>query len=86
MAFTRLDRNLLLRVSKHLQTAAGAADALVNRHREAGQLTLAARSKSDADRLHRDLRDVDQLRRRLEVAYPQSMKAPAPVEPAPTEA
>jgi hypothetical protein len=78
VAFSRLDRNLLVRVAKHLQVMAGKADALVDQHRGSGSISLAAAAKADADRIHRDLRDVEGLRKRLEGAYPDSMKAPPP--------
>lgn len=68
MAFTRLDRNLLVRVGKVMAQAAGAADAKVAAARDRGDLKLAGREKTQADILHRDLRDLEELRKRLEKA------------------
>ena len=68
MAFTRLDRNLLVRVGKVMTQAAAAADARVAGARDRGDLKLAGREKTQADILHRDLRDLEELRKRLEKA------------------
>lgn len=75
--FSRVDRNLLLRVGKHL------ADAAQLEENGYGQNWGASAEARDAkrrfDRLHRDRRDLDALRKRLEAAHPDSLSpAPAP--------
>lgn len=81
MAFTRLDRNLLARVTTHLKGAAGQADAKHRQATAAGNFAVAKVAKADADRLHRDARDLAALRGRLEAVYPEATK-PIPEDPA----
>ena len=80
--FTRVDRNLLLRVGKHLQAAAklefngyGANWGADAESREA---------KKRYDRLLRDERDLEAMRKRLEAAFPAAT-APLAQEASTTE-
>lgn len=68
MGFTRLDRNLLVRVGKELARVASEQDAKVAAVRDSGDLKQAQKEKSRADVLHRDLRDLEELRHRLTAA------------------
>lgn len=76
--FTREDRNLLVRVGKVLKSD------LVSVERLLGDSTLAPADRHDTkalrDRLLRDARDLEGLRKRLEAAHPQALQAPGTIE------
>lgn len=68
--FTRVDRNLLLRVGKHLAAAAQLEENGYGQNW--GASSDAREAKKRFDRLHRDRRDLDALRKRLEAAFPSA--------------
>lgn len=77
--FTRVDRNLLVRIGKQL-----AEDAQTEENgygNNWGGSADAREAKRRFDRLQRDRRDLEALRKRLEASFPEST-APAPVEAA----
>ena len=61
-AVNKIDLNLLARVSRHLKAQATQAHA---RAAEALNTPEYRRLKDLSDRLHRDIRDLDDLRRKL---------------------
>ena len=72
--FTREDRNLLVRVGKLLRAEVDAAEGVVA---DAAGSADAKATRARRDRLLRDERDLEGLRKRLEAAHPDSLKAPA---------
>lgn len=77
MDITKLDRNLLLRVGRNLQAMAEDQDVRVKAAIEGGHMKQAKVEKAEADRQHRDLRDLLALRRRIEAALKKPAAAPA---------
>ena len=77
--FTREDRNLLVRVGKFLRTEVETAERLAG---EGSGVEAAKAHRSLRDRLLRDERDLEGLRKRLEAAHPQALQAAGKVAPA----
>lgn len=78
MAFNRLDRNLLVRVGQHLKDAALLEEQSYGKPSGWGSTPEARESKARFDRLQRDVRDLEALRKRMEIAHPD-MKVLVPV-------
>ena len=70
MSFTRTDRALLIRIGGHLRDQA--MNLQVEHGLNWGATTESRAAKKDHDRLLRDERDLEALRRRLEAQVPPS--------------
>lgn len=68
MVFTKLDGNLLTRVVRRMRAAAVNQDASVSAAITAGDLEAAKERRAEAGRIHRDLRELADLKRRLDAA------------------
>lgn len=68
MAFSKLDQNLLTRVVRRLLLAATAQEVLLSRALAVGDIKAAKEIRAEAARIHRDARELDELRERVERA------------------
>lgn len=80
MAFTRVDRNLLVRVAQQLREE---AEICRRSHQPWTQEAESRKQKARFDRLVRDSGDLDALRRRMEQQFPDMIKLMPLVEKAP---
>lgn len=71
MSFTRIDRNLLVRVAQQLREE---AEVCRLSHQPWTQEAESKKQKARFDRLVRDAGDLDLLRRRLEKLFPDMIK------------
>lgn len=77
MEITKLDRNLLLRVERNLRAMAEDQDVRVQAAISGKNMKQAKVEKAEADRQHRDIRDLAGLRKRVEGALKKPAATPA---------
>lgn len=75
--FTRIDRNLLVRIAQQLRDEAEIVRK-INEPWTHDRESL--KQKARFERLLRDSTDIDNLRRRMEKEFPDMTKAPSPAE------
>lgn len=78
---TRLDRNLLMRVERNLRAMTEDQDKRVTLAITANPAGPTVKAeKLEADRLHRDLRELTALRKRIEAQLPKAERQAATTE------